>query len=615
MSRIPEELIEQIKDSADLVELVGETVQLKRTGSDYRGPCPFHGGTHRNFSVIPKRGLFYCFVCHEGGDVFTFLMKKFGLDYPAAVREVARRSGIVVPEPGDRAGPDPREPLFTAVSLAHDWYARYLAEAEDAESARRYLIEREFVLEEIRPLGLGYAPPGRQFQEAMAKHDLPEEVLLETGLLVKRDNGSVIPRFRSRLLFPIHDLRGRVVGFGGRLLGPGEPKYLNSPETPIFRKGTMLYNLHQARTGIRKEEFAILVEGYFDVLRPVLAGIDNVVAGLGTSLTAEQAKLLRRYSTTAVLVYDSDAAGQRATFRAADELLRHGMRVRVATLPEGEDPDSLVRKGGAKALAEIVDDAIDVLERKIQLLERKGWFGDVEHTREALDRLLPTIRAASDPITRDLYLAATAGRAKVSRETLERELARQQRPAPEPAPSMKSAAGLRSGPAARAGIGARAERELLRVAVSSDGWYERAFREVEADWMESGDTRELYATLQRAGTRDLPAHMLDALSEPARHLWTELRENPPAEDGGLAGDTYEGAREYLEARPEFRAYETLAGKIPFSPEEERAQLLVEQLQLRTELMSRYPLSARKFLAGQVGKRLRQHSPTRSLDAP
>ncbi|MGH7658299.1 MAG: DNA primase, partial [Gemmatimonadales bacterium] len=441
-----------------------------------------------------------------------------------------------------------------------------------------------------------------------------EDVLLETGLLVKRDNGNAIPRFRSRLLFPIHDLRGRIVGFGGRILGAGEPKYLNSPETPIFRKGTLLYNLHQARPAIRKEEFAIVVEGYFDVLRPLLAGVENVVAGLGTSLTAEQAKLVRRYATTAVLVYDSDAAGQRATFRAADELLRQGVRVRVATLPDGEDPDSLVRAGGAKALEGIVEDAVDVLERKIQLLERKGWFGDVEHTREALDRLLPTIRAASDPITRDLYLAAVAERAKVSRETLEREIARQRRP-PEPPPVERAVPGVGRGPAARKGIGARAERELLRVAVSSPGWYERAFREVEADWMESGDTRELYVTLQRAGTRDIPTHMLDALSESARLLWADLRENPPSEEDGQAGDTYEGAREYLEARPQFRAFERLAEKIPFSPEQERARLLVEQLQLRTELMSRYPLSARKFLAGQVGKRLRQHSPTRSIDAP
>ena len=608
MSRIPEELIEQVRDSADLVEVVGETVNLKRTGSDYRGPCPFHGGTHRNFAVIPKRGLYYCFVCHAGGDVFTFLMKKFGMDYPSAVREVARRSGIVIPEATERAGPDPREPLYTAVSLAQDWYARYLAESDDAAPARRYLEEREFALEDVRPLGLGYAPPGKQFQEAMKVHDLADEVLLEAGLLVKRDSGQLIPRFRSRLLFPIHDLRGRVVGFGGRLLGPGEPKYLNSPETPIFRKGTMLYNLHQARPAVRKEECVLLVEGYFDVLRPVLAGVEHVVAGLGTSLTSDQAALLRRYTTNAVLVYDSDSAGQRATFRAADELLRHGVRVRVATLPDGEDPDSVVRKGGAEALESLVSDAVDVMERKIQLLDRRGWFGDVEHTREALDRLLPTIRAASDPITRDLYLGAVSEAAGVSRETLERELQRETRRGPPPAEAGPGAPPVREQAPVRArGTGVAAERELLRVAVSSPAWYERAMREVPPEWMEAGDTRELHLALTRAGTRDLPGHVLDSLSGSARSLWEQLREHPPVEEGGEAGDVYEGAREYLDARPHFRAYEQVLDQIRFAPEDERAALVVEQVRLRKELQERFPLAALKFLAGSVGKRLRQRS--------
>ena len=212
-----------------------------------------------------------------------------------------------------------------------------------------------------------------------------------------------------------------MVGFGGRLLGPGEPKYLNSPETPIFHKGKQLYNLHQAKGAIRKDETVILVEGYFDVLRLVLAGIEHVVAPLGTALTADQASLLRRFAPAAMLLYDSDPAGLRATFRAGDELLRHGMRVRVATMPAGEDPDTLVRRGGAAALEPLVDDAMDVLERKLQLLQQRGWFEGVEHQRDALDRLLPTIRATADPIMRDLYLKTVSERTGVSREVLQQQ--------------------------------------------------------------------------------------------------------------------------------------------------------------------------------------------------
>ena len=418
---IPDEIVEQVRDSADLVGIIGEAVELKRTGSDYRGPCPFHGGTHRNFAVIPKKGRYYCFVCHESGDVFSWLMKRLGMDYPTAVREVARRVGIVIPERAARAGPDPLEPLFGAVAVAQDWFTRQLLESAEAAGAREYLEGREVPIDTAAVHGLGYAPPGKAFLAAMAQLGLEPKVLIEAGLAAVRDDGSVIPRFRARLLFPIHDLRGRVAGFGGRLLGPGEPKYLNSPENAIFHKGRQLYNLHQAKSAIRKEECVILVEGYFDVLRLVWAGVEHVVAPLGTALTPDQGTLLRRFAPTAVLLYDSDQAGLRATFRAGDELLRHGVRVRVATMPAGDDPDTLVRRGGAAALEPILSDAIDLMERKVQLLEQRGWFEGVDHRRDALDRLLPTIRAAADPVTRELYLSVTSERTGVSKDVLERE--------------------------------------------------------------------------------------------------------------------------------------------------------------------------------------------------
>jgi len=553
VSMIPDDLIEQIRDSADLVELIGEAVPLKRQGSDWRGPCPFHGGTHRNFAVIPKKGMYYCYVCHAAGDVFTYLMKRQGLDYPTAVREVARRAGIVVPEGGRREGPDPREPLFTAVSVAQEWFAARLREDAEADPARSYLSSRDIPLEAAGEHGLGYAPRGNQFRDAMKQLGIEERILLEAGLLHQREDKSVGARFRGRLLFPIHDLRGRVVGFSGRVLGSGEPKYLNSPESPIFHKGSLLYHLHAAKHAIRKEEFVLLVEGQFDVLRLVLAGIDHVVAPLGTALTPDQAALLRRFAPLAILLYDNDSAGLKATFRAADECLRHKLRVKVATLPDGEDPDSLVRKGGADALAPILRDAIDALDRKIQLLERKGWFASLEHRREALDRLLPTARAAADPIARDLYLARIAEVTGVTRQVLEHELAaRPERPLPAaPRPEDRPRRTADAPAPARSRVpGAALEAQLLAVIVAAPSWLARARGELAPEQFQVPAYRELFQALRDGSESESPGEAAAGLSPRAREVLQRLLERAAREAAaGLDLDEqYAAALEGLRAR-------------------------------------------------------------------
>jgi DNA primase len=595
VSMIPDETIEQVRDSADLVGIIGEAVELKRTGSDYRGPCPFHGGTHRNFAVIPKKGRYYCFVCHESGDVFSWMMKRFGMDYPTAVREAARRTGIVIPERPGRAGPDPREPLFEALSAAQDWFTRRLVESDEGREAREYLAGRDVALETAEVHGLGFAPKGRGFLAAMAELGIKEETLLEAGLTVGKDDGTVIPRFRGRLLFPIHDLRGQLAGFGGRLLGPGEPKYLNTPETPIFHKGKQLYNLHQAKNAIRKAESVILVEGYFDVLRLVLAGIEHVVAPLGTALTGDQASLLRRFAPAAVLLYDSDAAGLRATFRAGDELLRHGMRVRVATMPEGEDPDTLVRRGGAAALEPLVDDAMDVLERKLQLLQQRGWFEGVEHQREALDRLLPTIRATSDPIMRDLYLKAVSERSGVSREVLQQQAAAHP-PATAGSDGHRQPAVRVAGPGATRTRSRRrhedlsAERDLLRVLMRDRAWLDRAAGEVPPEWFEVQPLREVYETLRRSPENVGSGLFLEQLSPAARRAWAWL-DSIEAKYGSPDPDlTYVGAVRTLEARPLRRRRAELTLRLRQSglaPEEQDA-LIRERRRLDDEISSKYP---------------------------
>jgi DNA primase len=579
MSLIPEDVIEQVRDATDLVALIGESVDLKRTGADYRGPCPFHGGRNRNFAVIPRKAMFYCYKCNVAGDAFTYLMKRFGMDYPTAVREAARRAGIVIPE-ATRTGPDPREPLFSAVAAAHDWFVRRLTEGDDGRGARDYLAGRDITLDQAAQNGLGWAPGGTVFLGGMQELGIGEPVLIEAGLAAKRDDGRVVPRFRERLLFPIHDLRGRAVGFGGRLLREGEPKYLNSPETPLFQKGRLLYNLHAARAAIRQQESVLLVEGYFDVLRLVLAGVEHVVAGLGTALTAEQAGLIRRTTQSAILLYDSDAAGLRATFRAADELLRHSVRVRVATLPPGDDPDTLVRKGGADALTPVLRDAADVLERKLQLLERGGWMEGIERRRQALDKLLPTIRAAADAVTRELYASRVAERLGVSRDLVLEEAAR--RPGPvvrasgpigaEPADARRARpmSGRRPLPA-----GTARERQLLVYMLAAPEWRERARSEVPSELLEQPVLRELFEALTRPAPAGAGDTLPEAVSPRAAEAWSRLRESASALADRRLDDDYAGVVEYLQARNAYRAMKAIT-----DPDEQRRR--------RVELDRRYP---------------------------
>jgi DNA primase len=570
---IPEETIQQVRDSADLVGLIGEAVSLKRTGADYRGPCPFHGGTNRNFAVIPKKGRYYCFVCHESGDVFSWLMKRMGLSYPDAVREAARRLGITIHERADHAGPDPHEPLYTAVDAAHDWFTRQLLELPDARIAREYLERRNIPLDTAGMLGLGFAPQGKAFLEAMATLGIEQNVLLQAGLAAQRDDGTVSARFRGRLLFPIHDLRGRMVGFGGRLLVEGEPKYLNSPETEIFHKGKQLYNLHQAKGPIRKEEAVILVEGYFDVLRLVLAGVEHVVAPLGTALTPDQAALLKRFAPAATLLYDSDRAGLRATFRAGDELLRHGVRVRVATLPPGEDPDTLVRTCGVEALDAVLNDAVDLLERKIQMMERKGYFEGFEHRRDAVDRLLPTIRAAADPITRELYLSLASERTQISKEVLERELESGRGGARVPERADTSGGSANGSPSHPPGpIRSNPESKLIAALIAGPEWIEHARAEILPSLFGSPRMRELFEALLREGESS-PGQMPGGLSDEAAAAWSRLKEGAQGLNQAEIGRIYEGAAQILRARPRYRELDSLTD--PGEKRRRRATLRAE----------------------------------------
>lgn len=584
---IAPELIEQIREAADIVQLIGEHVDLKRTGSDWRGPCPFHGGKGRNFAVVPRKQLYHCFVCHESGDVFTFWMKRFGLDYPSAVREIAGRVGMAVPEQRQQ-GPDPNEPLYSALGVAADWFARRLAESDDARAAREYLDARAIGPESWAEFRLGYAPRGNEVLEALAGLGLEEEVLLAAGLATKREDGTVVPRFRGRLLFPIADVRGRVVGFGGRILGEGEPKYLNSPETPVFHKGTLLYLLDRARSAIRQAEQAVVVEGYVDAIRLHSAGVTNAVAPLGTALTSEQAKILRRYTRQVALCYDADAPGLRSTFRAGDELLRQGISVSVVTLPPGEDPDTLVRRAGAAAFREQLAQAVDVFERKIQILDRKGYFGTLEGRRRALDRLIPTIVAAADPVTRELYVARASEKSGVSKAVIEGEAGRRAGGARVAAPrgaSGRPASSLVGIPSSPPEV--LQERVLVRLMRSDPLWVRRAQAEIEPSQFQHPHYRAIAEALF-AGAAEPPDPDLAA-------LWERLPDELPGDLDREAA--FSDAVQFIRERPRIERLETLESHLQVAvTTEEKERLFAEITAIRATLPPRY---RRKALRAEV----------------
>ncbi|HSD28071.1 MAG TPA: DNA primase [Vicinamibacteria bacterium] len=371
---LPPELIDEIRTRVDLVDLIGAYVPLKRAGERWKGLCPFHQEKTPSFTVNPKLGIFHCFGCHVGGDAFEFLKRHDRLDFPEAVRLLAERTGVPLPA-RDAGGPEPgaREGLYRLLDWAARGYERWLWEREDAERARRYLAERGLATEAAREFRLGYAPEGWDHLLGTARRDgFGLEALVGAGLVVPRASGTGhYDRFRGRLIFPIADSQGRVVGFGGRALTPGdEPKYLNSPETALYQKGQTLYALHRARDRMATTRRALLVEGYVDCLMAHQHGFTETVAVLGTALTPHHLGILRRYADEVLLFFDADRAGVEAA-RRAEELLeqsadphwwalgrkreglaRGGLRLRVATLAAGHDPDTFLRQEGREAFEE-----------------------------------------------------------------------------------------------------------------------------------------------------------------------------------------------------------------------------------------------------------------------
>jgi DNA primase len=592
---IPDEVVDQVRESADIVQIIGEYVQLKRSGSDYRGPCPFHQGTHRNFSVHPRKKIYHCFVCGETGDVFRFLQKRLGVEWPAAVKIAGEKTGIEVRDIQRRQeGPDPREPLWEANAAAADYFRRVLWEEPIGAAAREYLEGRGISQEVAQRAGLGFAPAEIGLMRGyLHSLGLEDARLLEVGLLIQREDGSEPrPRFRGRLMFPIQDAVGRYVGFGGRMLGPGEPKYLNSPDSPAFTKGRLLYGLHWARSEIRREDRGLVVEGYFDLIGLISAGINTAVAPLGTALTDDQAALLRRYTKNAYLLYDSDRAGLVASFRSGDALLRHGVAVRVVTLPVGEDPDSFVRAHGADGIEAQLAQAVDVFERKVQLLSRAGAFTELHRKRRALDRLLPTIRAASDPLTRELYVARTSEVTGIDAAVLHREIG-----SPVPVQEgrgrdsvpvsgngsrdghRRTARGDRRIPHVRRGD--VAERELIRAMLHRPTRIESVAEKLGPESFRDTRYRKIYERLLHSGAEIDVQRLSDGLDEEELAALEELLQEPDA-----VVDVDRAIRDsiaFVRARALDEKMHDIDRMLPVASEAEQSELIRQKGELSREL--------------------------------
>ena len=411
---IADEAINLIKDRADIVDVVSRHVSLSKAGQNLKGLCPFHLEKSPSFTVSPSRQIFHCFGCGAGGNVFTFLMRVTGGSFPEVVRDLGRTVGIEVEEATASAGPHAAQGrVVEQVNLAAEaWFRQNLKDERIGAHARAYLASRGILPQTIEQFGVGLAPTEWDgLLKALMKNGFSESDLAMAGLVLPRNNHTgFYDRFRGRVMFPITDLRKRVVGFGGRVLGDGTPKYLNSPDTPLFRKGHTLFAFDGARDAIARTKTVIIVEGYFDAIALHQAGMTQTVATLGTALTPEHIQLLRRFASKVVLLFDPDAAGVRAALRGLDLFVNSGLGVKVVTLPAGDDPDTYVRKQGVDAFARLEEQAPSLLDFALEQSLKSTESSTIEGRIRSVDEILRILQKSEHPIERTERIKIVAER-------------------------------------------------------------------------------------------------------------------------------------------------------------------------------------------------------------
>jgi len=426
---IPEHLIEQIKDANDIVDVISSYISLQRKGLNLWANCPFHDEKTPSFSVSPSKQIYHCFGCGVGGNVLNFVMEYSKLSFPEALRELAARAGIEIPDdPDDKKDRSEVQTLFDL----HSWAARLYEEElfkPPGKNALNYLLKRGLTEKTIRELHIGWAPEGWDFLLRSVKNKQnASQLLLKAGLAMQREGGSgYYDRFRERIIFPIQDPKGNTVGFGGRIISDSqEAKYLNSPETPVYHKSKVLYGLPRAVSAMRKLKSALLVEGYMDAVQLIQAGFEHVVAGSGTAFTPDQAKLLKRYTPEAILCYDSDTAGQNAALKTALLLSGEKLNVKILQLPAGEDPDSFVKKHGPQALQTELDRAVDIFELLRQTLSSDAMSPSEQS--DLLSKITEQARTWRDTVYQELFLTRLADIFKIRPEGLQAQLRKGSRP-------------------------------------------------------------------------------------------------------------------------------------------------------------------------------------------
>jgi DNA primase len=404
--------IDELKALIDPLTVYQEYVRLTRRGRRSLGLCPFHKEKTPSFSVDTENGLFYCFGCHKGGDLIQFLQEIEGCSFPEALEILARKTGVTLARrtPAKGEAPDRKERLRKLLTGASAYYRQALVSASAGSRVRAYVKARGIRPETEEALGLGYAPAGGGLLPHLRREGFSVEEAQEAGLVIEKNRGEWFERFRNRLLFPIVDLMGRTVGFGGRALGDDEPKYLNSPESPIFQKRDVLFGLNLSKAAVREKEQLLLVEGYMDYLAVTQAGVSNAAATLGTALAEGQVRILKRYAREVVLNFDQDRAGMAAVQRAIQILLGEGVRIRVLSVPDGKDPDEFIRKNGAEAYRGLVENARPFFDHVVDGAQSEAGTLDVPGKMAFLEEIVPYLSAVSDPIERQEYAKEVAGR-------------------------------------------------------------------------------------------------------------------------------------------------------------------------------------------------------------
>jgi DNA primase len=539
---IPNAIIDRILGQADIVEVVTSYMPLKRSGRNFKALCPFHEEKTPSFMVHPEKQIYKCFGCGKGGNAIHFVMEKEQLSFPEAVRALGERYGIVVPETrGERADTGlKKQALGQAVAMAASFYHRCLLDGlRGGKAAMKYLAGRGISKATIERFGLGWAPDSWDavLNEGRRK-DFSDQVLAAAGLLARSEKtGGFFDMLRARVILPIRDVRGNVVGFSGRVLDDSEPKYLNTPETALFNKRNVLFGLHEAREAILRDKRVVVVEGQLDFITLFQAGYEAAVASQGTAFTPEQARLLKRYADTVVFAYDSDAAGRQATVRSFEALLAMELDVKVAPMPPGFDPDRLVREQGVEAFRERVASAADLVAFQYEVLKATHDPATSAGRAAIAAALMETVRAAANPVLQHDYVRRSAELTGLAEETLHIELRRRGKG--------RSVLGRAAAAADRAG--SPAERELVAFAVNSEA-VANALRE-----------RIAPADLRDAECRELLEAVFSALDESEAATADVLmhRIERPEVARLLSEIALEGAR----AEPSEQVVEQLVGKV------------------------------------------------------